>query len=195
LHVGDEVLDEMQVIFLARVDLAPQRRRQRMILVQHHRDFAVFGTEHNLNVQPDQRAQAFFRHVSAGSVDAPCVNAPHHVDDPIFRDLHGVRHDVKQNFVFRLEVVIKAALGKLERGGHIVHGRGIVSALLKKARSRAQNFLARFWPEFLTTFNGSFAQHHSDGIAECEPLLASGPVVRCIILFCHPGGHESSRWP
>jgi hypothetical protein len=44
---------------------------------------------------------------------------------------------------------------------------------LKKARSRAQNFLARFWPEFLTTFNGSFAQHHSDGIAECEPLLAS----------------------
>src|SRR6202142_1527936 len=35
LHVGDHVLDEVYVILLAAVDLAAQRGRQRMVLVQH----------------------------------------------------------------------------------------------------------------------------------------------------------------
>ena len=100
------------------------------------------------------------RRSSAHGRNAGAVDAAHHVDDPFLGDLHGVRHDVIQDFVLRLEVVIEAALGKLERGGHIVHGSGIVSALLKQASGGAQNFLARFWPEFLTTFNRSFAKHH-----------------------------------
>ena len=53
LNVGDEMLDEVQVILLASVDFAPERRRQRMILVQHDRNLTVFGTDHNLDVQPD----------------------------------------------------------------------------------------------------------------------------------------------
>jgi hypothetical protein len=57
-------------------------------------------------------------------------------------------------------VVIEAALGKLERGGDIVHGSGIVSALLKEAGGGAQDFLAGLLTGFLTTFDGSFAKHH-----------------------------------
>jgi hypothetical protein len=71
-----------------------------------------------------------------------------------------MRHDVEQDFVFRLEVVIEAALGKLEGGGNIVHGSGIVSLLLKEPGGGSQDFLAGFRTEFRTTFNGSFAEHH-----------------------------------
>jgi len=132
--------------------LAPERRRQRMILVQHDRNLTVFGTDHNLDVQPDQRAQAFF---DSGNTDS--VDAAHHIDDPFLGDVHGMRHDVEQDFVFRLEVVIEAALGKLERGGDIVHGSGIVSALLKEAGGGAQDFLARF--------DGSFAERHPEMVS------------------------------
>src|SRR5271157_4651572 len=89
LHVGDEVLDEVQVILLASVDLAAERGRQRMVFVQHDRNLAVFWTEHKLDVQPDQGAQTLFSYVSAGYVDAGYVNAgsgnadsvdaPHHI--------------------------------------------------------------------------------------------------------------------
>ncbi len=70
-----------------------------------------------------------------------------------------MRHDVKQDFVFRLEVVIEAALGELERGGHIVHGSRIVSLLLKKARGGTQDFLTWFLPGFLAMIDSSFAKH------------------------------------
>ncbi len=138
------MLDEDQVVLLASVDLAAERWRQRMVLVQHDCNLTVFGTEHKLDVQPDQRAQALFSSVNAGSVDAT-----HHIDDPFLGDLHGVRHDVEQDFVFRLEVMIEAALGELERGGDIVHGSGIVSLLLEKARGGTQDLLARLLPGFL----------------------------------------------
>ena len=68
-------------------------------------------------------------------------------------------HNVEQDFVFRLEVMIEAALGKLERGGHIIHGGGIVSLLLKKARGGTKDFLAGFLPGFLPMIDGSFAKH------------------------------------
>src|SRR5450631_2208865 len=142
MDVGDEILDEVQVIFLAPVDLAAERGWQRMVLVQHHRNLTVFRTEHNLNVQTDQSAQALF--------DA--VDAAHHIDDSLLGDVHGMRHDVKQNLVLRLEVVIKPALGELERGGDVVHRSGIVPLLLKEAGGSAQ--------DFLTWLDGSFAEHH-----------------------------------
>src|ERR1019366_6027937 len=64
------------------------------------------------------------------------------------------------DLVLRLEVVIQAALGELERGGDIVHRCGIVSLLLKKPGGSAQNFLARFRTVFLPRIEGSFAVHH-----------------------------------
>jgi hypothetical protein len=136
-----------------------------MVLVQHDRNLAVFWTEHKLDVQPDQGAQTFFSYVSAGyvsagSVKAGSVDATHHIDDPFLGDVHGVRHDVEQDLVFRLKVVIEAAFGELEGGGDVVHGSGIVSLLLKEARGGAQDFLAWLLTGFLMTFDDSFATHH-----------------------------------
>jgi hypothetical protein len=75
-----------------------------------------------------------------------------------------VRHDVEQDFVLRLKVVIEAALGEFEGGGDIVHGSGIVSLLLKESGGGAQDFPAGFLEESLTRFlgrsDGSFAKHH-----------------------------------
>ena len=56
-------------------------------------------------------------------------------------DLHGVVHDLEKDFVFALKVMVEAALAELERGGDVVHGSGVVSALLKQARGGAQDFL------------------------------------------------------
>jgi hypothetical protein len=50
-------------------------------------------------------------------------------------------HDLEQDFVFTLKVVVEAALAQLERRGHIVHRRRIVSALLKEARGCTQDLL------------------------------------------------------
>jgi hypothetical protein len=55
--------------------------------------------------------------------------------------------------------MIEAALRELERGGDIVHGCGIVSLLLKKARGGTQDFLAGFLSRFVTRIDGSFAKH------------------------------------
>ena len=60
LNVGDQVLDEVHVIFFAAVDLAAQRGRQRMILVQHDGDLAVFFAQHHSNMQTNQRTQTLF---------------------------------------------------------------------------------------------------------------------------------------
>src|SRR6266404_802876 len=65
LHVTNQVLDEVYVIFLARIDFAPEPGRQRMILVQHDRDLAVFLADYHFDVQPDERAQALFRALDA----------------------------------------------------------------------------------------------------------------------------------
>jgi hypothetical protein len=131
-----------------------------MILVQHDGNLTVFGTEHHLNVQPDQSAQAFLSYVNASYVNAGWVNTAHHIDDPLLGDRHGVRHDVEQDFIFGLKVVIEAALGEFERRRHIIHGSGIVSPLLKETGGGTQDFLARLEPRFLPTFDGSFAKHH-----------------------------------
>jgi hypothetical protein len=58
-------------------------------------------------------------------------------------------------------VMIKAALRELERGGDIVHGSGVVSALLKKASGGAQDFLAGF----LSRFGGGFAKYHPEMVS------------------------------
>ena len=62
-------------------------------------------------------------------------------DYALLRDLHGMVHDLEQDFVLALKVVIEAALAELERGGDVVHGSRVVAALLKQAGGRTQNFL------------------------------------------------------
>jgi hypothetical protein len=50
-------------------------------------------------------------------------------------------HDLEQDFVLALKVVVESAFAEFERGGNVVHRGRVVSALLKKASGGAQNFL------------------------------------------------------
>jgi hypothetical protein len=102
-----------------------------MVFVQHHGNLAIARAEHDLDVQPDEGAQALF-----GIGDAT-----HRIQDAFLGDLHGVVHDLEQDFVFALKVVIEAAFAELERGGDVVHGSGIVAPLLEQAGGGAQDFL------------------------------------------------------
>ena len=141
LHVGDQALDEVYVFLLSSIDTFAQRGRERMVLVQHDSDFAVARAENDFNVQPDQRAQALL-----GSHDAA-----HGTDDQFLGDLHGMVHDLEQDFVLALEMMVEATLAEFEGGGDVVHGSGVVSALLKQASGGAQ--------DFLPGINRSFAWH------------------------------------
>ncbi len=102
-----------------------------MVLVQHDGDLAIVGAEHNFDMQADQRAQPLFG----------IGNAAHRSQHAILGDLHGVVHDLEQDFVFALKVMVEAALAELERRRDVVHRSGVVAALLKQAGGRAQNFL------------------------------------------------------
>src|SRR6266849_3778257 len=132
LQLGDQALHEMYIVFLARVDAASQRRRQGMVFVQHHRDLAVAHAEDDFDMQADQHAQAFFR---VGDVT-------HRIDYPLLGDVHGVIHQIEQDLVFALEMVVEAALAQLERSGHVVHGSRVVALLLEEASGSAQDLLA-----------------------------------------------------
>ncbi len=92
-----------------------------MVFVQHHGNFPVPRAEHDLNVQPNQGAQALFR----------IGDAANRIEHTLLGDLHGVVHDLVQDFVFTLKVMIEAAFAQLERGGNVVHGGSVVTALLK----------------------------------------------------------------
>jgi hypothetical protein len=101
-------------------------------------------------VQSNQRSQPFF-----WALD-PARNTNH----SFFGDVHGVRHDVEKDFVFRLEVVVEASFGELERGGDIVHRRSVIALLLKKTSGSTKNFLARF--------NRGFAMHPERWYRRCD---------------------------
>ena len=68
-------------------------------------------------------------------------------------------HQVEEDLFFALKVVVETALAELQRGGHIVHGRGIVSLLLKQAGRGAKDFLA--WVE--GRFSGHGKNIHGQG--------------------------------
>src|SRR5207253_11195454 len=85
LHVGNQVFDEVYVVFLAGIDFPPECRRQRMILVQHDRDLAVYLADHHFNMQPDERPQSLLR----------TLDAARGVYNPLLSDVHGMRHDME----------------------------------------------------------------------------------------------------
>ena len=99
--------------------------------MQHHRDFSVARAHDDFDVQANERAQPLFR-VSHGA---------HRIDHPLFGDIHRLAHDVKQDLVLALEMVVKPALAQLERSGDVVHRSRIVATLLEQARGGVQNFL------------------------------------------------------
>jgi hypothetical protein len=104
-----------------------------MVFVKHDGDLAITRAENNLDVQPNQGAKALF-HIG---------DAAHGIDHLLLSDIHGVVHDLEQYLVLALKVMVEAALAELERGRYVVHGGGVIAALLKKAGSRAQDFLPR----------------------------------------------------
>ena len=61
LHVGDQVLHEMDVVLLSSVDALAERRRQRMVLVEHDCDFAIAGAKDYFDMKPDECARAVLR--------------------------------------------------------------------------------------------------------------------------------------
>src|SRR5579864_4492308 len=128
----------MNVILLARVDALAEAGRQGMVLVQHDRDFAISGTEHNFDVQADQGSQPLFR----------ISNAAYWSEDTFLSDLHGVVHDLEQDFIFTLEMMVQAALAELESRGDVVHRGGVVAALLEQAGGGAQNLLPGIYRSF-----------------------------------------------
>ena len=89
----------MHVILLAGVDTLAQGGRERMVLVQHDGDLAVAFAEHDGDVAADQGAQALF-----GVGDGLDRG-----DDPLLGDVHGVAHQVEEDFVLALEMVVKPA--------------------------------------------------------------------------------------
>ncbi len=127
-----------------------------MVFVQHDRDLAVSDAEHHFDVPPDQAAQAL---LGIG-------NGAHGVDHPFLGDIHGVFHEVEEDFVLALEVVIEAAFAELEGSGNIVHGGSIVPLLLKQAGGSAQNLLARV--------GRGFAGHHFGLYFLCPDRIKSG---------------------
>src|SRR5450755_1154439 len=122
LHLGNQIFHEMNVFLLARVDAFTQGRRQWMILMQHHSDLAIARAEDDFEMQANQSAQAFL-----GADDAA-----HWRDYALLGQFHGVIHDLEQDFVFALKVVVQSALAQLERGGDVVHGSRVVPALLEQ---------------------------------------------------------------
>src|ERR1043166_7815472 len=128
----------MNIILLARVDALAQSGRQRMVLVQHDGNFAISGTEYNLDVQADQGSQPLFW----------IGNAAYWSEDTFLSDLHGMVHDLEQDFIFALEMMVEAALAELESRGDVVHRGGIVAALLEQAGGGAQNLLPGIYQGF-----------------------------------------------
>src|SRR5579871_4111295 len=131
LHLSHQAFDEMDVFLLPGIDALAQRRWQRMILMQHNRNLAITRAENDVNMQPYQRTKPRFgiSDSARGSQDA------------LLGDLHCVVHDLEENFVLALKVMIETALAELECGGDIVHRGRIVSALLEEAGGGSQDFL------------------------------------------------------
>ena len=85
------------------VDALAQARGQGMVLVQHHCNFAIARAEHDLNMQPDQRPQPLL-----GIGDASDRS-----EHALLGQIHGMIHDLEEDFVFTLKVVIQPALAEL----------------------------------------------------------------------------------
>src|SRR5271166_6488671 len=102
-----------------------------MVLMQHDGDFAIPRAEHDLDVQADQGPQPLY------GVEDAAYGGEH----AILCDLHGMVHDLEQNLVLALEMMVKSALAELECGRDVVHRCGVISALLEEAGSGSQDFL------------------------------------------------------
>ncbi len=131
LDVRDEIFDEVHVFLFALIDAFAESRREGMVLVQHDGDLAVAGAEYDFHVQADEGAETI------GGV-GDLTNGG---EDALLGDLHGVIHDFEKDFVLALKVVIEAALAEFQGAGDVIHGGGVIAALLKQARGSAQNFL------------------------------------------------------
>ena len=94
-----------------------------MVFMQHHRNFAVAHTHHHFDMPANHCAQALFG----------IGNILHGVDDPLLSDVQRVIHQVKQDLVFALEMMVQTSLAEFKRGSHIVHGSSVVALLLEKS--------------------------------------------------------------
>src|SRR6185437_5669215 len=106
-----------------------------MVFVKHNRDLSVSLAQHHRDVQPNERTQPFYR----------VGNGLGRLEHSLFRDVHGVVHQVKENFFLTLKMMIQAAFAQSQRGGDIVHGGGVISLLLKQASRGAEDLLS--WVE------------------------------------------------
>src|SRR5258708_923828 len=122
----------MNIVFLARVDALAQRWRQWMVLVQHDRDLAVAFAQHHSNVSADEHSQTLLR----------VRDGLDRTDHPLFSNIHCMVHQVEEDFVLALKVMVKPAFTQLQGRRHIVHRSAVVALLLKQAGGGTKNFLA-----------------------------------------------------
>src|SRR5207244_8633558 len=97
LDFGDDVLQEMYVIFLARVNALAKRWRQGMVLVKHDCNLTITLAQHNGDVAPNERPQPLLR----------VRNGLNRCDDPLLGYGHGVIHQFEKDLVLTLEVMVK----------------------------------------------------------------------------------------
>ena len=138
--------------------------------MQHHRDLAVTRTHDHFDVPANERAKAFFR----------IAHTLYPINHSLLRDVHRVIHQVEQNFIFALEMMIEPSFAKLQGCRHVVHGGGIVASLLKEASRGTENFLARI--------NSGLAGHGEKDYTERKRIVQtsgeSGP-KRISVLHGH----------
>ena len=73
------------------------------------------------DVQPDQRPQTLLW----------IGDAPHGIQHALLGNLHGMVHDLEQDFILAMEMMVKAALAQFERRRDIIHGSSVIASLLK----------------------------------------------------------------
>ena len=160
LYIGDQVFHKVNVVLLSSVDALAESRRQRMILVQHDSDFAIARAQDYFDMKTDECAEPFFG----------IRNATSAIDDAFLGNVHRMGHDVKEDFVLALKMVIQPAFRKFEGRSDVVHRGGVITLLLKKTSSGVQDFLAGI--------NGGVAGHrrHGNGVRRGLPTLVGDGV-------------------
>src|SRR5271167_2972939 len=64
------------------------------------------------------------------------------VEDALLGDVESVVHQIEEDFVLALEMMVEAAFAELEGRGYVVHRGGVVALLLEKTSGNPQNLLA-----------------------------------------------------
>ncbi len=133
LHCLDRVFEEVDITPLARVNPLAEPRGECAVLMQNDGDFAVPAAQEHSDVARDARPQPL-----DGIRDLP-----HDVQNLLVEDIQSMIHDLEQDFILALEMVVQRSLAQIQGRGNILHRSGLVPALLEKPRGGSENVAPR----------------------------------------------------